>query len=55
MGGGERSTYSPLNRKKQQQLVTLLIEATEQTMQHLPGFAQFEPILCEVSDAIGLG
>jgi quinol monooxygenase YgiN len=83
--------------EKQQTLVTLLIEATEQTMKHIPGFvsanihrsldgkkvvnyaqwesmtafeamrknpkaiphmqaaaalAQFEPILCEVSDAI---
>lgn len=86
--------------KKQQALVTLLIEATEQTMKHMPGFvsanihrsldgkkvvnyaqwktmddfeamrnnpkagahmkaaaqlAQFEPILCEVSDAISIG
>lgn len=84
---------------KQQELVTLLIEATEQTMKHMPGFvsasihrsldgrkvvnyaqwenmaafenmrkrpeaiphmqaaaalAQFDPILCEVSDAIGV-
>lgn len=84
--------------RKQQQLVTLLIEATEQTMKRMPGFvsanihrsldgknvmnyaqwkdmaafeamrknpeaiphmkaaaelAQFEPILCEVSDAVG--
>ena len=83
--------------EKQQKLVSLLIEATEQTMKHIPGFvsanihrsldgkkvvnyaqwksmaafetmrknpkaiphmeaaaalAQFEPILCEVSDAI---
>jgi quinol monooxygenase YgiN len=83
--------------EKQQTLVTLLIEATEQTMKHIPGFvsanihrsldgkkvvnyaqwesmtafeamrknpkaiphmqaaaalARFEPILCEVSDAI---
>lgn len=85
--------------EKQQELVTLLIEATEETMKHMPGFvsasihrgldgnkvvnyaqwesmaafedmrknpkaiphmqaaaavAQFEPILCEVSDAIGV-
>lgn len=85
--------------QKQQKLVTLLIEAMEQTMKHMPGFvsanihrsldgkkvvnyaqwesmaafeamrknpqaiphmqaaaalAQFEPILCEVSDAISL-
>ena len=84
---------------KQQQLITLLIEATEQTMKRMPGFvsanihrsldgkkvvnyaqwenlaafeamrknpeamphmkaaaalAQFEPILCDVSDAISL-
>lgn len=84
--------------EKQQQLVTVLIDATEQTMKHLPGFvsanihrsldgkkvvnyaqweskaafeamikdpkaiphmkaaaalATFEPILCEVSEAIG--
>jgi quinol monooxygenase YgiN len=84
---------------KQQKLIALLIEATEQTMKHLPGFvsanihrsfdgkkvvnyaqwesmaafeamgknpsaiphmqaaaalAQFEPILCEVSDAISI-
>ena len=83
--------------EKQQELVTLLIDATEQTMKHLPGFisasihcsldgkkvvnyaqwksiadfeamrknpeaaphmqaaaalAQFDPILCEVSDAV---
>ena len=83
---------------KQQELVALLVEATDKTMRHLPGFvsasihrsldgrkvvnyaqwqsmgafeamrenpkavphmraaaalAQFEPILCEVSDAIG--
>ena len=83
--------------EKQRELVTLLIEATQQTMKHMPGFisanihrsldgsrvvnyaqwnsmdafeamrknpkaishmqaaaalAQFEPILCEVSDAI---
>ena len=83
---------------KQQALLTVLIEATEQTMRHMPGFvsanihrsldgkkvvnyaqwesmaafekmrqhpeaiphmqaaaalAQFDPILCEVSDAIG--
>ena len=83
--------------EKQQELVTLLINATEQTMKHLPGFisasihcsldgkkvvnyaqwksiadfeamrknpeaaphmqaaaalAQFDPILCEVSDAV---
>jgi quinol monooxygenase YgiN len=86
--------------EKQQKLITLLIEATEQTMKHMPGFvsanihrsldgkkvvnyaqweslaafeamrknpnaiphmqaaaalAQFEPILCEVSDAISVG
>ena len=86
--------------EKQQALVTLLIEATEQTMKHLPGFvsanihrsldgkkvvnyaqwdsmdefeamrkspqatphmqaaanlANFEPILCEVSDSISIG
>jgi len=86
--------------EKQEQLVSLLIEATEQTMKHMPGFvsanihrsldgkkvvnyaqwenmaafeamrkhpeaiphmkaaaalAQFEPILCEVSDAISVG
>ena len=85
--------------EKQRQLVSLLIEATEKTMQHLPGFvsanihrsldgkrvvnyaqwesmasfdamrknpdamphmkaaaelAQFEPILCEVSDAFSI-
>jgi quinol monooxygenase YgiN len=84
----------------QQALVTLLIEATEQTMKHMPGFvsanihrsldgkkvvnyaqwktmddfeamrknpkagahrkaaaqlAEFEPILCEVSDSISIG
>jgi len=86
--------------EKQQALVALLIEATEQVMKHMPGFvsanihrsldgkkvvnyaqwenmaafeamrknskarphmqaaaelAQFEPILCEVSDAISIG
>lgn len=86
--------------EKQQQLITLLIEATEQTMKHMPGFvsasfhrsldgkkvvnyaqwenlaafeamrkdphaiphmqaagalAQFDPILCEVSEAISVG
>lgn len=86
--------------EKQLALVTLLIEATEQTMRHMPGFvsanihrsldgkkvvnyaqweslaafeamrknpraiphmqaaaalAQFEPILCEVSDSISVG
>lgn len=86
--------------EKQQKLITLLIEATEQAMKHMPGFvsanihrsldgnkvvnyaqwesmaafeamrknpnaiphmqaaaalAQFEPILCEVSDAISVG
>ena len=85
--------------EKQRELVTILIEATQQTMKHLPGFisanihrsldgkkvvnyaqwssmdafeamrknpkaiphmqaaaalAQFEPILCEVSDAISV-
>ena len=89
-------TVSP---EKQQELVTLLIDATQQTMQHLPGFisanvhrsldgkkvvnyaqwrsmadfeamrknpeavshmqaaaalAQFDPILCEVSDALSV-
>jgi len=88
-----------VEQQKQQQLVTLLIEATEQTMKHMPGFvsanihrsvdgkkvvnyaqwesmaafeamrknpqaiphmqaaaalAQFEPIFCEVSDAISV-
>ena len=86
--------------EKQRELVTILVEATQQTMRHLPGFisanthrsldgkkvvnyaqrssmdafeamrrnpkaiphmqaaaalAQFEPILCEVSDAISVG
>ena len=86
--------------EKQEALIALLIEATEQTMKHMPGFvsanihrsldgkkvvnyaqwesmaafeamrknpeaiphmqaaaalAQFEPILCEVSDAISVG
>lgn len=86
--------------EKQQPLITLLVEATEQTMKHMPGFvsasfhrsldgkkvvnyaqweslaafeamrqdphaiphmqaaaalAQFEPILCEVSEAISAG
>ena len=86
--------------EKQQKLVTQLIEATEQTMKHMPGFvsanihrsldgkkvvnyaqwesmaafeamrknpkaaphmqaaaalAPFEPILCEVAEAIGVG
>jgi quinol monooxygenase YgiN len=89
-------TVSP---EKQQELVTLLIDATQQTMRHLPGFisanvhrsldgkkvvnyaqwrsmadfeamrknpeavphmqaaaalAQFDPILCEVSDALSV-
>ena len=89
-------TVSP---EKQQELVTLLVDATQQTMRHLPGFisanvhrsldgkkvvnyaqwrsmadfeamrknpeavphmqaaaalAQFDPILCEVSDALSV-